>query len=61
MALLYDWIRHVYILDVADIDECAENGNVCGENYECFNADGSFSCQCVVGFFESEGSCGELL
>ena len=49
------------VLNGADINECAETENVCGENYDCFNNKGSFSCQCVDGFFEREGSCGKLL
>ena len=38
-----------------DINEC-EGGSeaTCGENYECFNTDGSYTCQCASGFDQNE-------
>ena len=34
----------------SDIDECLNVTVTCGENAECLNTDGSYSCQCMSGF-----------
>ncbi|XP_014838809.1 PREDICTED: adhesion G protein-coupled receptor E1-like isoform X3 [Poecilia mexicana] len=33
-----------------DVDECADDPEICGENTNCFNTDGSYYCQCKEGF-----------
>lgn len=44
---------------MADIDECAAQGDLCDtdENSECNNLDGSYECQCKDGFVKSGGKC----
>ncbi len=34
-----------------DIDECSEGSDTCDRNGTCTNTDGSFKCQCEIGFF----------
>ena len=36
-------------VSLIDIDECAESAP-CSENADCFDTEGSFSCQCRPGF-----------
>ncbi|XP_043955596.1 adhesion G protein-coupled receptor E5 isoform X2 [Gambusia affinis] len=33
-----------------DVNECADDPEICGENTNCFNTDGSYYCQCQEGF-----------
>lgn len=40
-----------------DIDECQENTHNCHEDGECINTDGSFRCECKVGFIGSGETC----
>ena len=48
----------------ADLDECSENLNLCG-NGQCLNAPGGYRCECDMGFVPSadgkacEGNHGE--
>lgn len=39
----------VYIM-FSDIDECAENPFLCGENTTCVNLPGGHECQCLEGY-----------
>lgn len=32
-----------------DVNECAENPNICGTG-RCINTDGSFRCECPLGY-----------
>ena len=36
--------------ECSDINECAENENLCGPNSICTNTDGNFQCACVDGY-----------
>lgn len=48
---------------LADIDECSENGGLCGEG-SCVNTRGSYKCACPDGYvlMEGETKCmGQLL
>ena len=42
-----------------DIDECAAQGNPCNTVADsvCKNTEGSYSCQCNVGFVKNGDSC----
>ncbi|XP_056603421.1 cysteine-rich with EGF-like domain protein 2 isoform X2 [Triplophysa dalaica] len=41
-----------------DVNECEQSEAVCiKEHQECFNTDGSFTCQCTTGFQEQDGVC----
>lgn len=40
---------------VADMDECADNVNLC-ENGQCLNAPGGYRCECEMGFTPTEDS-----
>lgn len=50
----------------ADLDECSENLNLCG-NGQCLNAPGGYRCECDMGFVPSadgkacEGNRGEAI
>lgn len=37
---------------IADLDECSENLNLCG-NGQCLNAPGGYRCECDMGFVPS--------
>ncbi|OCT90343.1 hypothetical protein XELAEV_18018955mg [Xenopus laevis] len=45
-------------LDIKDIDECSEQHTLCGNNSNCTNTDGSFTCSCQSGYrnISQEGS-----
>ncbi|XP_064595772.1 transmembrane cell adhesion receptor mua-3-like [Liolophura sinensis] len=38
-----------------DIDECADNQTICGNNSVCANTVGNYTCACVVGYRQREG------
>ena len=38
-----------------DVDECAENPDVCGKGQVCSNTNGSFSCSCLPGYAKNAG------
>ena len=38
------------LLTLADIDECVQNIDNCGENADCINTVGSFACACEAGY-----------
>ena len=42
---------------LSDVDECSKNGSPCGENAECFNNDGSYTCICKDGFTGDGRDC----
>ena len=39
-------------IECNDIDECSKNSHSCGENTDCFNIPGSYTCRCSQGFVE---------
>lgn len=46
----------------ADINECllpssAANAARCGDKQYCVNTEGSFSCECKLGYIEKDGAC----
>ena len=44
-------------LNILDIDECSFYQNLCGNNGECVNTLGSYSCKCKRGFEHKDGEC----
>ena len=50
-------VRHVHVLVISDVDECSADKAVCGTGAECINLNGSFSCQCLVGFRKTGNNC----
>lgn len=41
-----------------DVDECAENPDVCGRGQVCGNTNGSYSCDCLAGYAKNaDGVC----
>ena len=42
------------VLEIADIDECAEGSFTCNENAACSNNDGGYDCICNAGY-EGDG------
>ena len=45
-----------YTFFAVDIDECDEGIDNCGENEECVDEPGSYICQCISGYHQSNGS-----
>ena len=41
----------------SDIDECSEGSHTCDGNANCTNTDGSFKCQCKIGFSGDGHTC----
>lgn len=37
-----------------DTDDCLEDENLCGPHGTCLNVEGSFECDCPVGFARTE-------
>ena len=48
---------HSYETCIADVNECDENAEICGENSMCFNTLGTFLCKCKSGFRSENGTC----
>lgn len=40
-----------------DINECERNLMVCSENEVCVNTLGSYTCQCLSGYYKQSNSC----
>ena len=36
---------------VSDEDECVLDASICGLNSHCNNTDGSYQCECKIGYF----------
>ena len=55
----------VSFLVLSDFDECSLEPNPCGDNADCTNTEGSYSCSCKKGFTGNvsacEGTCGFIL
>ena len=47
----------VNVTKCVDIDECANDPNICGANAVCSNTDGSYTCSCAEGFEQDNGAC----
>lgn len=41
-------------IDCSDIDECSKNSHSCGENTDCVNIPGSYTCKCSQGYIEED-------
>ncbi len=50
------WI-HVFFLFISDINECTTGTDPCGDNSDCTNTPGSYTCACLTGYEEDEGTC----
>lgn len=61
IAICYSLICHIEQLDCIDVDECVEDDTICPiiDNRECHNTNGSYRCECIPGFVESDsnGAC----
>ena len=44
-------------ISFSDINECEPRINICDENAQCLNTDGSFDCTCNQGFFGNGTIC----
>lgn len=47
----------VLCLFVSDIDECSIGSADCGPGADCINLNGSFACQCQVGYQKFGNNC----
>ena len=47
--------RFFVVFFILDVDEC-EITDICGENGECINTNGSYSCDCHPGY-KDDGYC----
>lgn len=54
-------VTRTHILAFSDVDECSTDIAVCGTGAECINLNGSFSCQCLVGFQKTGNNCTGLI
>ena len=45
----------------ADVDECTAGNNTCDDNAECHDTDGSYWCQCLLGFQGDGYNCTSML
>ena len=53
--------RHTHVLVISDVDECSVDIAACGTGSECVNLNGTFSCQCLVGFEKTGSNCTGLI
>ena len=47
----------LFVFIIADIDECSDGSHTCDGNANCTNTDGSFKCQCEIGFSGDGTTC----
>lgn len=40
-----------------DIDECLKDDHNCSQHAVCYNVDGSYTCECVLGFEGNGVNC----
>ena len=48
-------------LPSADINECEVGTDSCGDNAECTNTDGNYTCSCTTGYSGDGQSCMGML
>ena len=46
-----------YNVFISDLNECDNTPELCRENSVCDNIDGSYTCSCVEGYFQTEDIC----
>jgi hypothetical protein len=39
-------MKNIYL----DVDECVQTPDICHQNANCTNTEGSYSCQCLKGY-----------
>ena len=39
-------MKNIYL----DVDECVRSPDICHQNANCINTEGSYSCQCLKGY-----------
>ncbi len=42
---------------ISDIDECSEGSNTCDQSANCTNTNGSFKCECKIGYLGDGHTC----
>ena len=47
-----------FLIFISDVQECANETDDCGENAECSNLVGGFSCSCLPGYSGDGKTCG---
>ena len=45
------------MLNFSDINECSEKTHSCDKNATCTNTDGSFNCNCQIGYTGDGNTC----
>ena len=50
-------VLNIVTLIYLDLDECLTDTDICNENANCTNTDGSYACQCVKGYSGDGYSC----
>lgn len=48
-------LLYAFLFKPTDEDECSDTPDICGENANCTNTNGSFYCQCLPGFRNIRG------
>lgn len=42
---------------ISDVDECSQDETLCGDNEECLNDQGKYSCVCQSGYKKKNKVC----
>ena len=50
-------VRVTMVCVCTDIDECEDGTDSCGENADCTNTDGSYTCSCLSGYSGDGMTC----
>ena len=50
-------VLNIVTLIHLDLDECLNDTDICNENANCTNTDGSYTCECVKGYSGDDYSC----
>ena len=56
-SLIWTPFTILLIFLVLDVDECVEGLANCGAGAECINLNGTYECQCLLGYQKSENNC----
>ena len=57
MCFFLSFNKRIFIVIVADLDECNTQKHNCDDNADCLNTVGSYNCKCRAGYTGDGQTC----